>query len=137
MGRAGGFVFLLFLCAGCGKARNQVPDVPVNFVSLLTDPGLLALNTPGGAVSINGYGVSGIIIYHTITNGYVAYDRCSTVNPEERCAVVLDNPTYTATDPCSGAKFSLEDGSPAKAPAVIALRQYYVYISGNSLRVTN
>ena len=137
MGRVTGFICVLLLIMGCGKAVNNVPDVPVNLTLPLTDPRLLALSSPGGAVVINGYGVSGLIIYRGLSNNYVAYDRCSTVNPENKCAIALDDPTFTATDPCSGAKFLLEDGSPAKAPATIALKQYSVYISGNNLRITN
>lgn len=136
MKRLSGFICVLIL-AGCGKVANQVPNVPVSLALPLTDPRLLALSSTGGAVIINGYGVSGLILYRTISGNYVAYDRCSTVNPENKCAVVLDNPTFTATDECSGAKFLLEDGSPAKAPATVSLRQYNVYISGNNLQVTN
>ncbi|WP_442588624.1 hypothetical protein ACSBL2_21550 [Pedobacter sp. AW31-3R] len=131
-----GFIGMLII-AGCGKVRNQVPDVPVNFSMPLTDPRLLALSSTGGAVVLNGYGVSGLILYRTISGNYKAYDRCSTVNPENQCAVVLDNPTFTVTDECTGAKFLLEDGSPAKAPATVALKQYSVFISGNNIQVTN
>lgn len=137
MGKAIGFVMLVVMLAGCGKSSNVVPDVAVNLTLPLTDPRLLNLNSPGGAVTISGYGVSGLIIYRTLTGGYVAFDRCSTVNPEKRCAVVLDPGAFTATDPCSGAKFLLEDGSPAKAPATIALKQYSVFQTINSIQISN
>jgi nitrite reductase/ring-hydroxylating ferredoxin subunit len=77
------------------------------------------------------------VLYRTILNGYVAYDRCSTVNPEKRCAVVLDEGAFTVSDPCSGAKFLLEDGSPAKAPATLTLKEYRVRVAGNTIQVTN
>lgn len=131
------FIALILTLGGCGKATNRVPDVPVNYVSILTDPALINLSSSGRAAIINGYGVSGLILYRTISNRYVAYDRCSTVNPENKCAVTWDQGAFTATDPCSGAKFLLEDGSPAKAPATIALKEYSVTISGNMIRVTN
>lgn len=124
--------------AGCGKSANQVPNVAVNFQTLLTDPRLTPLSSAGHGVTISGYGVAGIIIYKTVAgNNYVAYDRCSTVNPENNCAVTLDAGAFTATDPCSGAKFLLEDGSPAKAPATLSLKAYNVAVSGNTIRVTN
>jgi len=132
-----GIFFLCVLLAGCGKEQNLVPNVPVNFSAPLSDPRLLRLSSPGGAVVFTGYGVSGIVIYRTTAGGYEAYDRCSTVNPEKACAVELDDPSFTATDPCSGAKYLLEDGSPAKAPAKTSLRRYNTVISGNSLQVTN
>ena len=89
------------------------------------------LNTPGGSVEINGYGVAGLIIYRSAFGGYAAYDRCSTVNPEQKCAVVVDDSGLTATDPCSKSVFSLEDGTPQKAPARLPLKQYSVSISSN------
>lgn len=131
-------IFLLVvLLSGCGKEENFVPNLPVNFNLPLSDPRLLRLSSPGGAVVFTGYGVAGLVIYRTTAGGYVAYDRCSTVNPERACAVTLDDPSFTVTDPCSGAKYLLEDGSPAKAPARTSLRRYNTIISGNSLQVTN
>lgn len=120
------------LLGGCGKASNQVPNVAVNITANLVE-----LPTINQGVTISG-GVAGIILYRLPVNGggIVAYDRCSTVNPEKRCAVVL-NGDFTATDPCSGAKYSLLDGSPAKAPATISLTRYTVSVSGTVIRITN
>ncbi|MGY3054936.1 nitrite reductase/ring-hydroxylating ferredoxin subunit [Pedobacter sp. UYEF25] len=137
MRRYCGFLICVFLLFGCGKVQDFIPDVPVNFTAPLTDPRLSPLNTVGGAVIINGYGISGIIISKTPFGEFVAYDRTSTVNPQKKCAVVLESGEFTVTDPCSGAKFSLLDGSPAKAPAIRSLKQYYVSISGTVLHVTN
>ncbi|MNL03702.1 hypothetical protein D3C87_1242470 [compost metagenome] len=77
------------------------------------------------------------MIYRTTSGAYVAYDRCSTVNPEKKCAVELDDPSFTVTDKCSGAKYLLEDGSPAKAPAKLSLKKYDALLAGNTLHVTN
>ena len=125
------------LLTNCGKDTSFIPDVAVNFSLPLTDPRLSRLSSPGGAVLINGYGIAGLVLYRKTDNGYAAFDRCSTVNPEQKCAVTLDDPTLTVTDPCSGAKFLLEDGSPVKAPAVRALKSYTLAISGLNLHVTN
>lgn len=128
----------LLLLISCGKDDgNYVPDIIVNFHAPLTDPRLERLNSAGGAVVIDGYGVAGLVLYRKPDGSYVAYDRCSTVNVQSRCAVTLDDPTLTVTDPCSGAKFSLYDGSPVKAPAKRSLKQYAVYISGYQLSVIN
>jgi hypothetical protein len=139
MGRGWAWSILIgfTLLAGCGKEENFIPNVPVSFSAPLTDPRLLRLSSPGGAVVITGFGVAGIVIYRTTSGNYVAYDRCSTVNPERQCAVELDDPSFTVTDKCSGAKYLLEDGSPAKAPAKTSLKRYNTYISGNSIQVTN
>lgn len=131
-------LLVLAVLAGCGKENLVIPNVPVNFNAQLTDPRLIRLSSPGGAVSFDNYGVAGIVIYRTLSGGYVAYDRCSTVNPEKRCAVMLDDPSFTVTDKCSGAKYLLEDGTPAKAPAEVSLKKYNTFIAGNNtIHVTN
>jgi len=137
MKRIIGLLMISFLALSCAKEENLIPDVPVNFSSPLTDPRLSRLSTAGGAVSIAGYGVAGIIIYRRADNAYVAYDRCSTVNPAKKNAVEIDDPSLTATDPASGAKYLLYDGSPVKAPAATSLKQYSVTVAGNTLQVTN
>jgi hypothetical protein len=139
MGKIAGFLLVLFLFSACGKETNQVPNVGVNVSGFFT-PGQLSDLKAKGAIFING-GVAGIVIGYNIDAGgggyvYKAFDRCSTVNPENKCAVTLEN-AYTLDDECSGAKYSLLDGTPTKAPAKIALRQYIISISGNNYRVTN
>jgi nitrite reductase/ring-hydroxylating ferredoxin subunit len=131
-----GSVIVMVLSAACAK-ENYLPNIPVNFSSPLTDPRLSRLSIAGGAVSITGYGIAGLIIYRRADNAYVAFDRCSTVNPDQKNAITLDDPNLTATDPVSGAKYSLYDGSPVKAPAKTSLKQYSVTIAGNTLQVTN
>lgn len=129
------FVIVVFL--GCGKSEEYIPEVAVNFSTLSTDPRLTGLSS-GTPIIINGYGVAGLILYRGPDGKYVAYDRCSTVNPAQKCALQLDeSKTITVTDPCSGAKFLLLDGSPAKAPAVKYLKQYRVFASNNTISVTN
>lgn len=132
-----GMLLLILVLAACGKENLAIPNVPVNFSAQLTDPRLIRLSSPGGAVAFDNYGVAGIVIYRTTAGAYVAYDRCSTVNPEKKCAVEPDEPSFTATDKCSGAKYLLEDGSPAKAPAQLSLKKYNTFVAGNTLHVTN
>ena len=127
----------LFMISSCGKESNYVPVVGVNFSAALNDPRISRLNVIGGAVSIEGHGVAGLIICKPTDNVYVAFDRCSTVNAEKRCAVIIDDPGFSATDPCSGAKFSMFDGAVVKAPAVRPLKQYHVYTDNFTIRVTN
>ena len=129
---------LLFLFAGCGKQGNVVPNVAVNFQVQLNIPQYSSLKSQGSAVIVNGYGVAGVIVANTIY-GYRAYDRCSAYEPEKRCAVTIDDSKILVTDPCSGSKWLLQDGTPSKAPAVRSLKPYNVYIdpSGNFLTITN
>jgi len=128
-------VSLTFL--SCGKSGDAIPDVAVNFSAALTDPRVSALNVPGGAVLIAGYGVAGLILYREADGSYAAYDRCSSYMPQNHCAVTLDSGNFTCTDPCSGSKFSLIDGTPVKAPATKALRSYNIVVSNFEVYVTN
>ena len=133
-----GLLFLLsLLFLSCGKSGDVVPNVSVSFEGTLTDPRLNALHTPGGAVLISGYGVAGLIIYREPDLTYAAYDRCSSYMPQNKCAVTLDGNSLTVTDPCSGSKFSLADGTPVKAPATRGLKVYNVDVSNFEIFVSN
>ncbi|MFD0752225.1 hypothetical protein ACFQZS_18875 [Mucilaginibacter calamicampi] len=138
MKRLGIALLLLFAVSACGKQGNVVPYVAVNFQLQLNDPKYSPLRAVGSAVVVDGRGVVGVIVANTV-NGYVAYDRCSAYEPEKRCAVTIDDNKLLVTDPCSGSKWLLQDGTPNKAPAVRSLRAYNVYIdaSRNYLTVSN
>jgi len=119
----------------CGKA-NPVPSTSFTFQADI-NPKYSALNIVGGYVYVSGYGVAGLIIYHSQTRGIVAFDRCSTYKAEKKCAVTVDDTGLQAVDPCSGSKFSLEDGTPVKAPATQALRSYQVVHTDFTIQVFN
>src|ERR1700727_3848214 len=101
---------ILMALSACVKTGADIPNVQVSFQDATTDPRLSALNVPGGAVLISGYGVAGLILYREADGSYAAYDRCSSYMPQNHCAVTLDPGGFTVTDPCSGSKFSLIDG---------------------------
>ena len=131
-------LFLSFSLLSCAKdGANIIPDVPVNFRAPVNDPRLSRLNSDGGAVVIDGYGYAGLILFRKPGGVIVAYDRCSSVNPTSKCKLNLNDPTITATDPCSGAIFLLSDGSPAKAPATRPLKQYQVTVTSFEISVIN
>lgn len=129
----GAAIFLL----SCNKdSLDRIPDAYVNYFITLqqfnvkSQNGLLLVNNQENT------GVAGLIIYK-FDQTYKAFDRCSSVNPQQRCIVIPDDPNLTATDPCSGAKFSLYDGSPVKAPAKRPLKEYQVIITNFGLTVRN
>jgi nitrite reductase/ring-hydroxylating ferredoxin subunit len=124
-------------CFSCTKSGDAIPDVSVNFQDSITDPRLSALNVPDGAVLISGYGVAGLILYREADDSYACYDRCSSYMPQNHCAVTLDPGGFTVTDPCSGSKFSLIDGTPVKGPATQALRSYSIEVSNSEIYVSN
>ncbi|RYG09076.1 MAG: hypothetical protein EOO07_24475 [Chitinophagaceae bacterium] len=135
MRRIIGSLFLLLSLAGCGKEENYIPEVVVNYSVTVTE---FSIKSTNNVLLVANNGVAGLVIVKTPLGGYVAFDRCSTVNPEKLCKIVPDDSGLTATDPCSGAKFSLFDGSPQKAPAEKSLKSYTISLQGNNLiKVTN
>ncbi|KAF5277306.1 hypothetical protein FQR65_LT16024 [Abscondita terminalis] len=70
----------------CATIDQSVKQIPKLFAA-------------GGADVINGIGVAGVIVYNTGNNTFIAYDRCSTVNPEQRNKVVLDENPNVVKDP--------------------------------------
>ena len=131
------FFVLTLTCFGCGKSGNVIPNVSFNFEEPLTDPRLAALNVPGGAVLISGYGVAGLILYREPDGTYACYDRCSTYLPQNLCAVTLNPGNLVVTDPCSGSEWDLYDGAPVKGPASKSLKAYNVSVSNYEIFVTN
>ena len=138
MKRYGLPVLMALLLVACTKdSGDYIPSIPVNLQLPLSDPRLSKLNSVGGAVILNGYGVAGLLLYRETDGSYAAYDRCSSYQPQKKCAVTIDDTGFTVTDPCSGAKFSLTDGTPVKAPATKSLRVYNAYVSNFQLFVYN
>jgi nitrite reductase/ring-hydroxylating ferredoxin subunit len=128
---------IILVFSSCGKQTGVVPNVAVSFEANVNDPRLAALKSPGGAVIIPGYGVGGLLLYREADLSYAAYDACSSYQPEKHCIVTLDNNSLTCTDPCSGSKFSLIDGTPVKAPATRSLRMYNINVSNFEIFVSN
>lgn len=127
-------IFILGLFARCGKESNYVPNVAVNYNITIQEFKIKAVNN---ILLVPGQGVAGLLIIYNPYGSYMAYDRCSSVNPEAGCKIVPDEGGLSATDPCTGAKFSLIDGSPAKAPAVKSLKSYNVSLNGQLLHISN
>lgn len=127
-----GFMLLLASCAK--DEAGRIWDVPVDYRVTLQE---FQIKNKNNILLVSNKGISGLIIYKRPDGGFSAFDRCSSVNPESKCAVVPDESGFTATDPCSGAKFSLFDGSPAKAPAKRPLKEYRVNVTNYDISVIN
>lgn len=129
-----GLLCVLLVCFGCGKEGVYIPEVPLNYNITIQQFNIEAKN---GILLVADQGVAGLLIVSTAA-GYRAYDRCSAVNPQALCKVTPDEGGITVTDPCSGGKWLLLDGSPQKAPAVHYLKSYTVRIQGSqNIQVTN
>lgn len=132
------FFCLVLFFAGCtGKNCNVLPDINFSITFSQADAG--GAFSPGGSAYVNKGGVSGLIVHNIATSAgryeFIAYDRCSPVNPQERNQIVFVN-NYIAEDPVSGAQWLLIDGSPTKL-AECPLKAYRVSGMGNTYTVRN
>ena len=126
---------MMIIVSGCGKKGEMIPNVYVEYNVTVQEFNIKAVNR---VLLIPNQGVKGLMIVHTIDNGFVAFDRCSSVDPKNGCAVSPDDSGITATDPCTGAKYLLTDGSPQKAPAVRNLKAYTTTLrGGQTINVSN
>lgn len=121
-----------FFNACSAGACNVVADVQVTERISLTQYPQLRLAQQ--SVAIDYGGVAGLIVVSLGNNQYIAYDRCSTVDPHQRCAVEVDG--LVATDPCSGATYILTNGSPSHL-AECPLKPYRATLSGETILISN
>lgn len=110
--------------SSCKNEEYPIPDVPVNISINLDLPSYQALNAPGGYVYVNG-GSRGIVVYRNFDD-FVALDRHSTYNSTDPCAIVSVNPAnqFELIDTCSGAIYSIMNGTVVDGPAKWGLKNY-------------
>ena len=129
-----GLLFLLVLPMACKKGGcNVIDNVP--FTEQVSMVQYSQLYLPGGVAQTNRGGVAGLIVVNT-GNGYIAFDRASTVDPAKRCAVEVEESGLVAKDPCSGARYLLVNGSPAEI-AECPLKPYNAVRRGETIIVTH
>lgn len=132
-------VFLIFLSISCKKNKNQpVPSVSFDVTIYINLPSYNKLEGVGGWAYVDG-GSKGIVVYRKSIDEFVAFDRHSPAN-DGACdkSLEVDSSNYLQlNDLCSGAKFSLLDGSVISG-SDIGLRQYQTSWDGNyTLRIYN
>lgn len=131
-------ILLASIAVSCdeGDSDYGIPNYNVQVWIDLNSPAYSSLRALSGSAYVDG-GSKGIIVFHTIDDEYLAYDRHSTYEPENECVVELDSSFVAVEDPCSGSKWTLFYGSPISGPAELPLKQYTTYLSGNNLRIYN
>ena len=126
-------LMLLFVACGSGSC-NVVPNR--SFTTNINQAEHIGVfSTNGWAYARGGY--AGLVVYNTGSQSnpeLIAYDRCSTVNPESGNQVQVQG--LTLVDPASGAKWLLLDGSPIDV-AECPLKPYAVGQSGSVFYVQN
>jgi hypothetical protein len=113
--------FSLILCLGCrDRNNNRVPEVPVNIAINIYQPDFFNLTVPSGWVYITG-GSRGIIVFRKSTTEFVALERHSPYQPEDNCAVVVNEDNVIVSDPCSDSQWLIMDGTIVQGPTAFAL----------------
>ncbi|MBB2151843.1 Rieske (2Fe-2S) protein [Pedobacter gandavensis] len=129
--RITGTLVIFLLLVGCGKDEGRyIPNVLVNYRISEAEFNIRAKDR---ILVVPNIGVAGLMIVKITPGNYITFDQCSSVNPDQRCKVTPDDNLITATDPCSGAKFLLLDGSPQKAPAVRYLKVYRTSVGSDGM----
>ena len=125
-------VLLFFSCVK--NSNHPVPSIPFDMTIDINLPSYNALIGVGSYAYVNG-GSKGIILYRRSIDEFVAFDRHSPMDPQGTCAWPLypsiDN-FLLLKDTCSGATFSLYDGSPVSG-SEFGLRQYQTLFNGSNL----
>jgi hypothetical protein len=129
--------FSLILCLGCrDRNNNRVPEVPVNIAINIYQPDFFNLTVPSGWVYITG-GSRGIIVFRKSTTEFVALERHSPYQPEDNCAVVVNEDNVIVSDPCSDSQWLIMDGTIVQGPTAFALETYQTSFSDPILYITN
>lgn len=137
MKKSGIYLLSFFLLLSCrDRNRSFVPDVPVNININVNEPAYFNLTVVTGWVYITG-GSRGIIVYRKGTNEFVAFERHSTYEPGDACAVVVKEDNIIVEDPCSGSQWLITDGSLVNGPASFPLVQYDTQFADPYLYITN
>jgi nitrite reductase/ring-hydroxylating ferredoxin subunit len=133
---------MLLLVVSCKKKskNHPVPNIPFDLTINLSLPSYSDLNGVGGWAYVAG-GARGIVVYRKSYDEFMAFDRQSPSDGGADCATPLTPNTdnfLQLDDACSGAKFSLYDGSIISGPSEYGLRQYQTaWNGGNVLRIYN
>ena len=128
---------LVLIASGCrDRNTNRVPDVPVNIAINIYQPDFFNLTVPSGWVYITG-GSRGIIVFRTSNNEFVALERHSPYQPEDNCAVVVDDDNVLVSDPCSDSQWLISDGTIVQGPTTFALETYQASFQDPILYITN
>ncbi len=148
---------ILFLCllpavfiSSCKDETGDVnsdffPDVQVNTNINLLLPQYSALSLVQGYVYLpDGY--RGVVVYRTIADEFVAFDRTCPYNTSEACAFVSTDSSgfyfrcgqYAPSfKPCCDSRFDANTGTAVSGPAKRGLKTYFTRRDGNIIYISS
>jgi nitrite reductase/ring-hydroxylating ferredoxin subunit len=131
------FLWMFLSCSDNSDEYEQIlPNVPVEETVFLNNPEYIDLQIVGGWAYSQG-GISGIVIYHSGINSFVAFDRAAPHIQPKSCSQMYVKDGLFMVCPCDDSKFSILDGAPLTDGIRYAAKQYRVVVLGNTLRITN
>jgi hypothetical protein len=130
------FIVVVLVVVGCRDRQSQIPVVSVNFSININEPQFFDLSVPTGYVYVIG-GSQGIIVYRINETDFIALERHSPVNPEDDCQVIVAEDGVIIEDPCSNARWLINDGSVVDGDNSFALRTYETSFNNPILYIFN
>ena len=118
------FLLLIIYISACDDTKSTIPTVYVDFTIDINDPQYNDITIPGGYLYLTG-GYSGILLYHSYDDTYLAFDRACPYDPD--CGKLFVKKTLfdTVDSTCCKSEFSLLTGGNAtKGPAKFPMKQY-------------
>ncbi len=103
----------------------------------MNNPEFIDLQVVGGWAYTSG-GISGIIIYHSGINTYLAYERSAPHLTPQACSQMVVKNSLTMECACDDSVFNILNGAPMTDGVNYAAKQYRVLNTGpNTLQITN
>ena len=135
------FLLLALSFFSCNDNSNEfntiLPEVPVNKTVFLNNPEFIDLQVVGGWAYTTG-GISGIIIYHSGINTFLAYERSAPHLTPQACSQMVVKNSLTMECACDDSVFNILNGAPMTDGVNYAAKQYRVLNTGpNTLQITN
>lgn len=131
-------IIFLFSCNSDNKDDFDIlPDIPVNETIFLNNPEFIDLQVVGGWAYSQG-GISGIIIYHSGINNYIAFERSAPHLSPQTCSRMSVKNSIIMKCSCDDSEFNILNGAPLTDGVNYPARQYRaVLVGGNTLQITN
>lgn len=126
-----------FSCQSSDDGNTVLPNVPVNETIFLNNPLYSSMSVTPGTFAYAPGGIKGLIIYHTVSDTFIVFDRaCPHITPSS-CSTMVIEDGINMKCPCDNSKFALELGGAPQSGTPFYARQYKVVKNGNTLIITN
>lgn len=117
--------------------NNILPNIPVNETIFLNNPEFIDLQVVGGWAYTQG-GISGIIVYHSGINNYIAFERSAPHLTPKSCSRMKVKNSIIMLCSCDDSEFNILNGAPLSDGVSYPARQYRAELVGNNtLQITN